>query len=68
MSTIKLYTTDCPKCRILETKLNQKHVEFEVEKDIDVMLSKGLQSAPNLEIEAGKILNYVDAVAWVNAI
>jgi glutaredoxin len=58
---IKLYSTHCPKCRILETKLKQQNIEFEVIDDEEVMINKGFKSAPKLEIN-GQILDFPEAM------
>lgn len=34
---IKLYSTHCPKCKVLTIKLTQKNINFEVIDDIDTM-------------------------------
>lgn len=60
-----LYSTHCPKCKILETKLKQKNIHYEECNDVDDMLSKGIQSVPMLEID-GELLDFGKAVKWVN--
>ena len=60
-----LYTTHCPKCKILETKLKQKNIEYEECSDIEEMLKLEIQEAPQLEVD-GKLLNFGEAVRWVN--
>lgn len=62
---VTLYSTGCPKCRILETKLNQKNIGFNVDKDEDEMIKRGFQSLPMLEVD-GKLMDFGDAVRWVN--
>lgn len=62
---ITLYTIDCPKCRVLEKKLNEKGISFITNKDVDEMLSKGIQSTPVLEVD-GNLLFFSDAISWVN--
>ncbi len=62
---IKLYSTNCPKCRILETKLKQQNIEFEISTDINEMIQKGFQAAPVLEID-GELIDYGKAIQWVN--
>jgi len=62
---IKLYSTNCPKCKVLEMKLKQKKIEYSVSTDINDMLAHGIKSAPALEID-NNILNFTDAVKWVN--
>lgn len=63
---IKLYSTNCPKCKVLESKLQKKNIEYSTCTDMDEMLSHGIKSAPALELEDKTILNFSDAVRWVN--
>lgn len=35
-----LYSTDCPKCKILQEKLNEKGIDYEKISDTDIMLKK----------------------------
>lgn len=62
---VTLYSTGCPKCRILETKLNQKNIGFNIDKDEDEMIKRGFQSLPMLEVD-GKLMDFGDAIRWVN--
>lgn len=62
---IKFYSTHCPKCRVLETKLKQKNIEYEECNDIEEMLKLGIQEAPQLEVD-GKLMTFSEAVKWVN--
>lgn len=63
---VTLYTTHCPKCIILEKKLQDKNIEYQVCDDIDLMLSKGMQEAPYLEVEEKELMNFTKAIKWVN--
>lgn len=62
---ITLYTTHCPKCRVIETKLNQKHIEYNIVEDKDVMIEKGFKFAPVLEVD-GEYYDFIKANAWIN--
>lgn len=62
---VTIYSTGCPKCKILETKLNQKNVNYNVIDDTDVMVDKKFQSLPMLEVD-GELMDFGDAVRWVN--
>lgn len=64
---ITLYTTHCPKCVVLEKKLNSKNIDFKICDDIDYMLTKKIQQAPYLEV-GDKLMNFSDAIKWVNEI
>ncbi len=60
-----LYSTGCPKCKVLEQKLRDKGIEFEVENDVDLMIEKGYLMVPVLVVD-GKEYEFGEAVAWVN--
>ena len=62
---IKMYSTHCPKCKILETKLNQKNIQYEECTDVEKMLSKGIETVPVLEVD-GQLLDFGKAVRWIN--
>jgi len=59
-----LYSTGCPKCKILKTKLDKKNIIYEVVSDVNVMLAKSMRSVPMLEVD-GEIMTYLDAINWV---
>lgn len=62
---LKLYSTNCPKCEVLEKKLKAKGHEFDVETDTSVMLEKGFKEVPILEVD-GVTYNFTEAVNWLN--
>lgn len=62
---VKLYSTHCPKCIVLEKKLNQKNISFEEINDIDVMAEKGFMQAPMLEVD-GEVMDFKQANDWIN--
>lgn len=64
---VMLYTIDCPKCKILESKLNSKNIPYEVFKDRDKMIEKGLSTMPVLEVD-GDLLDFGQAVKWINEV
>lgn len=64
---ITLYSTGCPKCKVLETKLEQKKIEYKKESDVGKMLELGIKSAPVLSIDDESFLQFTDAVKWVNS-
>lgn len=63
MSVI-LYSTHCPKCNVLEKKLKASGIEYEEINDVNIMLEKGLKSAPNLEVD-GQIMDFTQAANWI---
>jgi glutaredoxin-related protein len=62
---VKLYTTHCPKCNVLTTKLNQKEIKYKEITDIEIMKSKGYVQVPVLEVD-NKAMNFSEANAWIN--
>lgn len=62
---IFFYSTHCPKCKILETKMKNKNINYIEDNDVNSMLAKGIKSAPYLEID-GELYDFKKAVEWVN--
>lgn len=62
---ITLYTTHCPKCNVLKSKLDSKNIEYKIVEDVDIMQNKGFSSAPVLEVD-NEMLDFVNAIKWVN--
>lgn len=62
---IVLYSTHCPKCKVLEMKLKQKNLSYTEVDDVDTMLNKGIKAAPYLEVD-GELMDFNTAVKWVN--
>lgn len=61
---IVLFSTKCPKCKVLEAKLKQSNIEFEEINDVNLMVQKGFKSAPVLEVD-GVAYNFKEAVDWI---
>ena len=62
---VTLYTTHCPKCKVLEKKLNSKNINYNEVTDTDIMISKGFTSTPMFEVD-GTIMDFSEANKWVN--
>lgn len=62
---IIFHSSHCPRCKVLEAKLKQKGIEYEENNDIQVMLDKGLEMAPALEVD-GKMMDFKEAINWIN--
>ena len=60
---IKLYSTGCPKCHVLERKLDDAGLEYIKVTDIAEMKSKGITSAPMLEID-GKFYDFSQSLKF----
>jgi glutaredoxin len=64
---IKLYTTHCPQCKVLETKLNRKSIDYSTCDDINEMKQLGFKSAPVLKV-GDKYYGFSEAIKWVNTV
>lgn len=63
-----IYTqANCPKCKILKKKLDDKNVQYTECSDVNILVSKGVEFTPMLEVD-GDIMNYSAAVKWVNEV
>ena len=62
---IILYTVDCPKCKVLEKKLNNANISFEVCKDTKLMVERNISKLPMLEVD-GEMLTFKKAVDMIN--
>ena len=62
---IILYTTGCPRCHVLETKLKQKNIEYVECNDVEEMEKKDISSVPCLDVD-GDLMDFGSAVKWVN--
>lgn len=66
---VTLYSTGCPKCKVLEQKLNENKLKYKVVSSVEEMLSKGFTNVPMIEIVDDKInktMGFADAFKWLN--
>ncbi len=66
MNTI-LYSTGCPKCKILKQKLDSKGISYTVNDSVKEMLSLGIAQAPVLSVD-GKLYSFNEALAVVQSL
>ena len=65
--SVNFYTIHCPKCDVLQKKLNNKNIQYTLITDVGVMQQKGFDTMPMLEID-GKSMEFSDAVKWINSL
>lgn len=67
---MKLYSSGCPKCNILEKKLVAKNIPFEIIHDFnsDYLLSEGFNSLPVLELDSKELLDFSNANTYINSL
>ena len=62
---IILFSTNCPKCNILEHKLQDAGINFEIQNDVQEVIDAGFMTAPILKVD-NTYYEFGDAVKWVN--
>ena len=60
-----LYTTHCPRCNVLYSKLKDKNIEFEVSEDVDKLIEMGFMTAPVL-YDGEKYYTFEEAMKLIN--
>jgi len=64
---ITLYTTHCPKCKVLEIQLQKKGLKFNTIEDEQIMIERGFSTAPILEVD-GEVMDYTAAINFIKRI
>jgi len=64
---IVLYSTGCPRCRVLEKKLDDAGIKYIRVEDVHLMIAKGMMAAPMLEVNE-EIIDFARAIDWVNEV
>ena len=62
---IILYSTNCPKCKVLEQKLKSKNIEYIEFTDVNKMIEMGFSVMPMLEVD-GVVMDFTTANKWIN--
>ena len=63
---VTLYTTGCPRCKILEAKLDEAGIKYGVVNDVDKMIEMGFKSAPAMTVD-GTVYTFKEAIDWIGA-
>ena len=66
MNDVVLYSMGCPKCDVLQSKLDRAGIKYHKVYDKWEILSKGYDVLPILEVD-GNPLEFSAAVKWVNS-
>lgn len=62
-----LYTQGCVKCDVLKKKLEQKDLSFTIESNnFQKIIDAGIDFMPVLELDNGKLLQFNEAIKYVN--
>lgn len=65
---VKLYSTKCSRCLMLEKLLENKNIPYVEINDMEIMTQKGFLTVPMLELENGEILDFTNSVKWINSL
>lgn len=63
---VTLFSTNCPRCKVLAQKLTDKGIEFNISEDVDEMIRRGFRSAPVLDVD-GESMDFSTAIKWVDS-
>ena len=61
-----MYSTNCPKCKVLKTKLEDSNIKFTINNNIEQMEKLGIESVPVLSVD-GELLDFSQSIKWINA-
>lgn len=62
---IVLYSIGCPKCKVLEDKLNRNKIDYQIITNKDEMIRIGITEVPVLNVN-GELLGFSEANNWIN--
>lgn len=60
---IILYSNNCPKCKILKKKLDDKNIVYEAKDDIDFLISNGFRGYPVLSVNK-MLMGFGEGIEW----
>jgi glutaredoxin len=61
-------SSTCPKCKVLKLKLDKAGVKYTVNENTEDMLSIGIKTIPYLQLDDGTLLDFAQAVKFVNGL
>ena len=61
---VTLYTSKCPRGIVLEKKLDEAGITYEVFDDVDEMSKMGITTVPMLKVD-DTMMNFKEAVKWI---
>lgn len=62
---IVLFSTNCPKCKILESKLQKKNIAYIKNMSVGTMQYLGFDTVPVLKVQ-DQYLTFGEAIKWIN--
>ena len=68
MEEVLLYSTHCPKCKVLAQQLEQKGITYKLKAttdDLEEIIEKGYKSVPILVV-GDNYMDFMKAIEWIN--
>ena len=66
---IEVYSTQtCPRCKLLKERLTDKNIAFKENQDEEKMLKLGFTSVPMVRTEDNQLLDFGQAISWINSL
>lgn len=62
---IVLFSTNCPKCKILESKLQKKKISYIKNMSVETMKYLGFDAVPILKVR-DQYFDFGEAIKWIN--
>ena len=62
---ITLYSTHCPRCIVIQDKLEDKNIEYTIVTDVEEMSKLNIMSVPMLKVN-DELLPFKEANDWIN--
>lgn len=57
----------CPQCKVIQAKLDQKGIVYNMVTDVDAMVALGIKSIPTLEIDGERMTGIANINNWIKA-
>lgn len=64
MTSLTLYSTGCPQCKVLKAKLQAADIDFVEITDLSILAEKQIIFVPMLDI-GDKLLGFSDSIKWI---
>ena len=62
---IRVYTTGCPRCKVLEKTLVAAGIDYLAVSDVETIVKKGFETVPQMEIDGGEAMDFKAAMNWL---
>lgn len=65
MEKIILYSTGCPMCTVVEKKMKNKNIDYDICNDIDEMIKLKIKKVPVLKV-GDVLMDFETAIKYIN--